>query len=275
MIRMVADTNFLQSAQLRDYLSASSANKVVVTPFVELEMLKGDAAANVIGSTEILADRPSQVILTKDPQAAARLKGRRKGMKKRLAGGRRTAAFRKWSRHTRERAKRGHERSLRHISRRAAAARAQLDDMRNDAQTFQQNIDDARKRYTKEELDAFRNENFTPALRVKIRNHVMEMAQQFYEAHPDKPQWPPKDDLFHTYVFRFALCARLHALHVIANGVAKKPENLPNDYIDVSIAAYATCFDGLLSNDKLTQDIYRKARFMLDEEFLKIDAAAG
>ena len=48
--------------------------------------------------------------------------------------------------------------------------------------------------------------------------------------------------------------------YVIANGVAKEVENLPNDYIDVSVAAYATCFDGLLSKDKMTQDIYRKAR---------------
>jgi hypothetical protein len=191
-------------------------------------------------------------------------------MMKRLTGGRRTSTFRKWSRHTRERARCGNERSLSRIARRAAGARAQLADMRNDAQTFQQNIDEARKRYSKEELDAFRADNLTLALIEKIRTHVMDMTQQFYEAHPDKPEWPPKDDIFHTYTLRFALCARLHALYVIANGVAKDAENLPNDYIDVSVAAYATCFDGLLSKDKMTQDIYRKARFLLDEEFLKV-----
>jgi hypothetical protein len=233
-------------------------------------MLKGDAPVNVIGSTEILANSSRQVVLTKDPISVVRLKGRRKGMKKRLTGGGRTSAFRKWSRHTRERAKCGDERALRGIARRAAAARAQLADMRNAAQTFQRNIDEARQRYTKEELDAFRGDKVTPDLMEKIRAHVMDMTQQFYEQLPDKPEWPPKDDLFHTYIFRFALCARLHALSVIASGVAKKPENLPNDYIDVSVAAYATCFDGLLSKDKLTLDIYRKARFLLDEEFLKV-----
>jgi hypothetical protein len=65
----------------------------------------------------------------------------------------------------------------------------------------------------------------------------------------------------------------LHAHYVIANGVAKEPDNLLNDYIDVSDAAYATCFDGLLSKDKMTHDIYNKARFLLDEEFLKAGAA--
>jgi hypothetical protein len=55
---------------------------------------------------------------------------------KRLIGGGRTSAFRKWSRHTRERARCGDERSLRRIARGAAGARAQLADMRKDAQIF-------------------------------------------------------------------------------------------------------------------------------------------
>jgi len=272
MTRMVVDTNYLQSDELRDHLSKSGDNRVVVTPFVELEMLKGDAPVNVISSTEILAKRCRPVVLTKDPIGVARLKGRRKGMKKRLTSGGRTSAFRKWSRHTRDRARWGDARSLRRIVRGAAAARAQLADMRNEAQTFQRNIDEARKRYTKKELDAFREDSFTPALVEKIRVHAMEMTQHLYEQHPDKPGWPPKDDVFHTYIFRFALCARLHALHVIATGVAKGPENLANDYIDVSVAAYATCFDGLLSKDKMTQDVYRRARYLLDQEFLKVSA---
>ena len=96
------------------------------------------------------------------------------------------------------------------------------------------------------------------------------MTQQFFENHPDKPDWPPRDDVFHTFTFRFALCARLHAISVIANGVAKDVDKLPNDFIDVNVAAYATCFDGLLSKDKLTQDVYRRARLLLDEEFLKM-----
>jgi hypothetical protein len=76
-----------------------------------------------------------------------------------------------------------------------------------------------------------------------------------------------------TFTFRFALCARRHAISVIANGVAKDVDKLPNDFIDVSVAAYATCCDGLLSKDELTQDIYRRARLLLDEEFLKVDRA--
>ncbi|MGO3934951.1 hypothetical protein [Rhodopseudomonas pseudopalustris] len=272
MTRMVVDTNYLQGDELRGYLTDPN-NKVVITPFVELEMLKGDAPLNVVRSTEILAEHAKQVVLTKDSRDVACLKGRRKGMKKRLTGGRRTSSFRKWCRHTRERAKSGDVLALNHIARRAAGARAQLADMRQNADTFQKNIDEARKRYTKEELEAFRADSFTPGLIEKIRTHVMEMTQQFFEDHPDQPGWPPRDDVFHTFTFRFALCARLHAITVIANGVAKDVDKLPNDFIDVSVAAYASCYDGLLSKDKLTLDIYRRARLLLDEEFLKVERA--
>lgn len=269
MPRMVVDTNSLQTDKLRTYLSAASDNKVVVTPYVELEMLKGDAPRNVIKATEILANHSKQVVLTKGSMSVARLKGKRKGLKKRLSSGRRTTAFRNWSRSTRVKAQSGDKRSLRRITAAAAGVQAQLADMRADAQTFQQNIDQARERYTKQDIDAFRAGEFNSALTEKLRAQVVDMTQQFYENHPDKLDWPPKDDVLHTYIFRFALCARLHALYVIANGVAKAPENLPNDFIDVSVAAYATCFDGLLSEDKMTLDIYRKARYLLDNEFLK------
>jgi hypothetical protein len=72
MKRMVIDTNYLQADDLKS-LSESSDNEVVVAPFVELEMLKGDAPVNVLKSTEILAEHSRQVVLTKDPMSVARL----------------------------------------------------------------------------------------------------------------------------------------------------------------------------------------------------------
>ena len=93
MTRMVVDANYLQKDELRDYLSKSADNKVIVTPYVELEMHKGNALINVLKSTEIIAKHPKQVILTKDPHSINRLNGRKKGLKKRLSGGGRTSTF--------------------------------------------------------------------------------------------------------------------------------------------------------------------------------------
>jgi hypothetical protein len=43
MLRKVVDSNYLRSENFRDYLSHSPKSIGVITPFVELEMLKGDA----------------------------------------------------------------------------------------------------------------------------------------------------------------------------------------------------------------------------------------
>jgi len=237
-----------------------------------MEMFKGNAPVNVFESTSLLAGHSGQVVLTKDSNSVARLKGRRKGAKKRLTGGGRSSTFRKWCRHTRKRAQAGDRQSNEQILRNAATARAQLADMRQNAETFQENLNDVRARYTDEELAAFRKgAPFTPNLVEKIRNQAIEMTQQFYEIHPDGPAWPPKDDLLYTYIFRFALCARLQALYVISRGPAKNVDRLPNDFVDVSVAAYATFFDGILSNDAMTKDVYDKARYLLDNEFLKVE----
>jgi hypothetical protein len=95
-MRVIADSNYLRSEELRTYLSKSRSNKVVLCDFVELEMLKGDSLTTIIESTKILADFPKQVILLKETPTAARLRGRKKGAKKRLSDGRRSRQFRVW-----------------------------------------------------------------------------------------------------------------------------------------------------------------------------------
>jgi len=41
--------------------------------------------------------------------------------------------------------------------------------------------------------------------------------------------------------------------------------------VDVSIGATATCFDGLLTKDDLTGEIYNNAMFLLLKGFLRSD----
>ena len=43
-----------------------------------------------------------------------------------------------------------------------------------------------------------------------------------------------------------------------------KTEKIRNDLIDVNIATFATCFDGLLSMDDKPLRIYQRAAFVLE-----------
>jgi hypothetical protein len=96
MMRKVVDRNYLQRPERREYLAASPKNILVVTDYLEMEMLGGRAGEPFLRSTEILAEYPRQVILAKLTDVTAGLRGRKKGMKKRLTDGKRSRAFRKW-----------------------------------------------------------------------------------------------------------------------------------------------------------------------------------
>jgi hypothetical protein len=88
-MRKVVDTNFLQDEDLRAYLAASPDNIAVITDYTEEEVLAA-GKDNIIKSTGILAAFPRQVVLGKETNALAMLRGKRKGMKKRFSDGKRT-----------------------------------------------------------------------------------------------------------------------------------------------------------------------------------------
>jgi hypothetical protein len=76
---------------------------------------------------------------------------------------------------------------------------------------------------------------------------------------------PPARELAYTFVFRYALAGYMVALRWIADGGAKnvKPEKIRNDIVDATYAAYATYFQGLLSNDAKANDLYDDAKSFL------------
>src|SRR5215471_13544281 len=97
-MRMVVDSNYLTSRELRDWLAASKKNIAVLTDQAEMEMAKAGTLDGFLRSTAVLADFPRQVVVAKEIEVASGLRGRKKGMKKRRTDGKRTRAFRKWCR---------------------------------------------------------------------------------------------------------------------------------------------------------------------------------
>jgi hypothetical protein len=271
MKRMIVDKNFLESDELRAYLAESKDNFAVITDYAQLEMLKGNALVNILKSTEILAQYPKQVLILKPIDVISSLKGKKKGRKKRFTGGRATRAFRKWCK-KRARAKAGDKRLQQQIVDAGKEAAAQLTAMLENAGTFAENIDEAAKRFTREELEILREHKpLPPEIVLKILEGTMDLAKQFFALHPDIGQLPSSDELPHTFIFRFSLCAYLHALRWIVAAGAKdaRLERIRNDMIDVTFAAYATCFDGLLSKDNMASELYENANFLLKNTFLQ------
>jgi hypothetical protein len=265
-MRKVVDTNFLQDEGLRDYLSASPKNIAVVIDYAELEIVK-TGKDNLLKSTEILVQFPKQVVLAKTADVASVMRGKRKGMKKRFSDGRRTTVFRKWGRHGREKLKKGEKAEVDRVVAASKEAVRHLELIKEGTKHFAVDLEEAAKQFTPEELRMLRNkERFTEQMTGKMLDRILHFAKGFFEATGwrELPAW---EELAHTYIFRLAVCACMHALHWMAAGGAKKAgeDRIQNDIVDATFAAYATCFDGFLTKDKMALEIYKNAQFVLQQ----------
>jgi hypothetical protein len=258
-------SNYLQSPKLRDYLSETRKNIAVIIDYAAMEALKGDTLASIFKSMEILAEFPDQVEVLKSTSIICLLKGRRCGMTRRMIDEGQTTGFAEWLRGL-ARAKAGDKDLQRQLLQAGKDADAHLNKMLADAQTYAKNLEEASKHYTQAELKILRKgEPITDVLFDKITKNILEMAAFLFAAPPGVKELPPASELPYTLIFRYALCGYLLALRWLSRGGFKdaKLERIRNDIVDVTFSAYATHFQGVLSNDSLTNEIHDSARTLV------------
>ena len=126
--------------------------------------------------------------------------------------------------------------------------------------------------YTEAELRIIRNGSpFTEGIFDKLVRGVLFLAADLMKKHPQVTRLPDAKELPNTDIFRDALCAYLMTLRWISVGGARntRPEKIRNDMVDISFAAYATYFDGLLTADKKLGQLYEEAQYLLSSFFLR------
>lgn len=268
-MRKIVDSNFLQADALRRYLAKSNQNYAVLTDYAAMEAYKGDTLRSIYRSMEILSQHPRQVIVLKGTQGVCGLRGRRAGLQRRLIDERQTQGFGEFCRDLRA-AQNGDPSFRKKILAHGRAATAHMDAITADAAGLPEAIDEVTKNYTEAELRALRNGSpFTEEMIDKVIRGVLLLAAELMKKHPRVTKLPDATELPNTYIFRDALCAYLLALRWISVGGARniKPEKMRNDIVDVSFAAYATYFDGLLTADKKLNQVYEEAKHLLDSVF--------
>lgn len=263
-MRKVVDRNYLQSPKLRDYLAASRKHRVVMTDYVAMEAFKGDALANIASATEILRQFPQQVVVLKNTSVIHTLKGRRCGFTRRMIDRELTEGFPGWCDHL-NLALAGNQDLQRQIMQNGADADAHLKRMRDDQVTYGDNLAAMAKNFSEAELKALRKHEPIPAnIFDKIMSHVLNMTAFLFAESPEFNGLPPTRELPYTFIFRYAMAGYLVALRWISRGAVQvKPEKIRNDIVDCTYAAYATYFQGMLSDDKGANDIYDDAKLLI------------
>ena len=124
--------------------------------------------------------------------------------------------------------------------------------------------------FTRDELIELRDRSpRSPSTQIKLLDLMFEQTRVLYTHGGIEEQYWPKSitDATNTFPFRYALCVTLLFSHWVAEGrqMATKPEKIVNDIVDVNVAAMATFFDGVLSNDARVSSLHSEARYVLSQ----------
>ncbi len=262
---IVVDTNQLQSARLRAFLEASTANRAVLTDYAAMETHQGDAVKSICNAMSILADFPTQVLVLRNTQVICQLSGRAAGLQRRLIDRRLTSEFPEYIRKLND-AKRGDHRLGEEIKSKAADAQHQLGRMLADAADVAKVFDGLAVDFDKEERRKIRDgDPFTSKMVDTLIRAVMDVAIVLFRSHPRSPRVPSFKELPNTFIFRNSLCCYLLALQWASAGGAKdvKDHKVRNDMVDSHFITYATYFDDLLTSDAKALLLYKRAKEVL------------
>jgi len=264
-MKLVVDSNRLQSEELRTFLTASTINQAVICDFAGMEAYKGDTLASIYKSMQVLADFPNQVLILKGSAKVCGLSGRRKGLQRRLIDENQTRNFPDFIRAL-ILGKAGNHHIQQQLLDHGQFSQAHFDKMLKDAEAIKPSFDHLTKAYTKEERAIIREDReYTSEMIRKLGKTLIELSGLLFQDSPLVRRTPKFEELPNTFLFRFTLCCYLMVIRKGAlGGVADaKPEKIRNDLVDMMFVAYGTYFDGILSNDQNVKRIFIEAAPMI------------
>lgn len=268
-MKLVIDSNQLQSVELRKFLARSNNNFAVLTDYAAMEAYKGDTLSSIFKSMSVLADYPSQVIILKGTRAACGRRGRTSGLQRRLIDEKQTNGFYQFVACLRL-AQQGNSKFQKQLLENGHEATNHLNKMLVDAATTGTLIEHFAKLYSKEDRANFRRgENLSNVAVNKTIEIVLEISGNIFKKHPDVKFSPKFEELGNTFIFRMALGLYLLVIDWAAQGGARDASHakLRNDFVDMIFATYSTYFDGLLSADAKVRRLHGELRLWLSALF--------
>lgn len=265
-IRIVVDSNSLNSDELRAFLNASDRHFAVLTDFAWMEAYKSNSVSVLKKSLAVLGTHPSQVIHLFGTREISSLDYRQAGIAKRMA---------------RRDAEKDFKATVANINRlpddgtldlaswtsHVEAAKAYIDGvLLNEMEETRDSFPEIQEIFTADEVSALRKNH---PIDVSIAGKIFDLASLtggiIAKRHPHGVRGPSLKSKIDTFIFRYALASSLYLVEWIRQGshVGKAVSKIRNDLIDLNFATYATYFNGVLSKDKNVQRFHHEMRVVL------------
>ncbi len=268
-MKLVVDSNCIESEELHSFLQGSVKNKAVLPDFTAMEAYKGDTLAKIYKSMKIVSEHPSQVLILKGSAKVSTLSGKLKGLQRRLIDEKQTKEFPEYAKALilGENGNRGIQHQLLSYGN---SAQSHLDKMLQDAEKMKPAFDTLAKLYSKEERAIIRKgSQYTSEMINKLGATLIEVSDMIYRNSPLTHKVPTYQELPNTFYFRVALCNYLMIIRrgALGGSIGARPDKIRNDLVDMMIVAYATYFDGILSKETNVNRIFKDACLMLSALF--------
>ena len=264
-MRVVIDSNRLQSDELRAFLTASGDNKAVLTDYAWMEAYKGNSVKSIVRSMAVLCDFPDQVVLLRGTKAVGALDARAPGIAERMILPRSAGQFAETVKGLRQ-AIEGKPKVIAQILSHGRAAEEQMAKVLADASQLPAILADIAGILSPEEVRACRKGTpYQKPMFEKVLAATNRMCDNLFGAHPGKPRRPSRKSRVNTFLFRHSLAAVLYLLDWIREGgqLDKRRDRVRNDLIDLNFATYGTYFNGVMSDDAKLRVFHEELRIVL------------
>lgn len=268
MVRVVIDSNRLQSDESRAFLERCEENFAVLTDYAWMEAYKGNSILSIQKSMAVLKDFPDQVILLKGTKTVSALDPSAPGIAKRMQWPGKDGDFSNTVAGLKQAAA-GNLGAIRQITEHGKAADRQMEKILADMIELPAALRDMMQTFlTKDEIAAIRaRKPYSAALIGKLFELSDQMALRFYKAHPRKPRLPSRRARYDAFMYRFSLACFIYFLGWVREGgqINKAAEKFRNDSVDINFATYGTYFNGIMSDDKKVRELNIQLTIVLEK----------
>lgn len=268
-MKLVIDSNQLNSPKLIEFLEKSPNNFAILCEFVSMEIYKGNSFHKITKSMEVLSKYPNQVIILKGARKSSVLRGKSKGIQRRLIDDSQTNGFKDYLKDLAI-ASSGNIRYQKAVMDISKYANQHFDQMLTDVEVIKDSIITYSKQLSKMEKAEIRNNDFySNEIINKIVLATLEISKEFIVNSNLGIPNASFSELPYTYFYRVILASFLMGIVRAAEGEIKSVQSgkFRNDMVDMSIATSATYFDGIMSEDKRLNEMYRKVCYFLNIAF--------
>ncbi len=263
-MRVVIDTNQLQSEQLRIFLSADVRNLAVLPEHTIIEIFKPGTLDAVYASFEVLSDFPNQIIQLRANRHAADTNVRFPGFANRFIS---------------KDNSRGMPRFLGILAQARAGEvdiQSQLDERRRWALEqinksiagfgdIAEELAAMRTQFSSADLAALsRNERTSREFKYLLFDLTTAIADDLARKRTGRGL-PNGNSRYNDFNWRYVLCHLLQLLRVTANGgIRRNPKKVANDHLDNVFATFGTYYNGLMTEDATANATHVVARKILE-----------